>query len=248
MSTDDATTDAIATGALLVGGGVVGYLGARWLASLATPDSLDDVPVSSPDQAMPSSTTDGAPLPRTFDPIFARHAGPDLPIEFLRALAWSESRMNPSARGRSAWGLLQIVERVRAHYNETHRTSYARAHLLDPAINVAIAAWLLRTIRTSYATHHPDVPNLRADWSNPRFVELLVFGWNAGYSERAGVGLVVGWLERQGIRAIDIDRVRDSARDARASKHVADAAKVRWCKGVAALHQRERAPASASAA
>jgi hypothetical protein len=29
----------------------------------------------------------------------------------------------------------------------------------------------------SYARNHPAVPNLHADWNNPRFVELLTFGW-----------------------------------------------------------------------
>lgn len=310
---DDSTTDAITTGALLVGGGLVGFYGGRWFAARRAPtvpspiaraaapaiissapaapmllaaaapttapaaviapaaptvapgpatpgakpwaplwwlDRLDNAaPVSSPDQVASAPTqTATAPLPgalpRTFDPIFEKHRGADLPIEYLRALAMKESGMDPSARGSSAWGILQIVEVVRSDYNRAHRTSHARARLLDPDTNVAIAAWLLRTIIASYQKHHADVPNLRPDWSNPRFVELLTFGWNAGWTERGGVGLVVGWLKAKGARDIDIDLVFENARAAHASKHLANAAKVRWCKGVAALHQRERALAS----
>jgi len=210
-------------------------------------DQLDNAaPVSSPDQVASASsspltsTTPGA-LPRTFDAIFDKHRGADLPIEYLRALAMKESGMDPSARGSSAWGMLQIVEVVRADYNRTHHTSHPRARLLDANTNVTIAAWLLRTIIASYQKHHADVPNLRPDWSNPRFVELLTFGWNAGWTERGGVGLVVGWLKAKGARDIDLDLVFENATAARASKHLANAAKVRWCKGVAALHQRERA-------
>jgi hypothetical protein len=86
------------------------------------------------------------------------------------------------------------------------------------------------------------VPNLREDWNNRRFVELLTFGWNAGYSERGGVGRVARFLERQGQHnEITIDSIHAAARDAGASRHLSNPKKVSWCKGVVALYSRERA-------
>jgi hypothetical protein len=259
----------IRTGALLAGLGVAGYYGARWLtaappaAAATLPPSrptaeprpmpaispaprhlpiIDVGPVTSPDQgeAPPAGT-----LPRHFDPIFERHRG-SIPIEFLRALAMRESGMNPSARGTAAWGLLQIVEVVRHAFNQAHGTHYTRAQLLDPEVNVPIAAWLLRRIVDGYQRHHADVANLRTDWRNPRFVELVVFGWNAGMSEAAGVGRVVEYLKRRGIRAIDLDLVHEHAQAAGASRHLSNAAKVRWSRSVADLYAQERGFRNAS--
>ncbi len=138
---------------------------------------------------------------------------------------------------------MQILPVVVADYNTRHGTRYQPDHLFDPAINIAIGCELLRLIIASYHRHHPQVPNLRADWANPRFVELLTFGWNAGFSEVGGVGLVASHLERRGITELTIDLVHQTAPAAGASKYLADATSVRWCKSVAALYARERASA-----
>lgn len=193
-------------------------------------------PVTSPLEV--DASTDA--LPRRLDPIFERHRG-DIPIEYLRALAMRESGMTPSTRGRAGWGLFQIIEVVRSDFNRAHRTSYTRPQLLDPDVNTRIATWLLRFIIDSYHRHHPEVPNLRPDWTNPRFVELVTFGWNAGPSETGGVGRVVSYLVGKGARDIDLALVHDHARTVGASKHLSDPAKVRWCRGVVALYLRERA-------
>mgnify|MGYP001256907573 CR=1 FL=1 len=265
----------IRTGALLAGLGVAGYYGARWLtatppaaaATLPPPRPaaeprpsaeprpkaaistaprhlpiIDVGPVTSPDQVEAPAVVG---LPRHFDPIFERHRG-SIPIEFFRALAMRESGMNPSARGTAAWGLLQIVEVVRHAFNQAHGTHYARAQLLDPEVNVPIAAWLLRRIVDGYQRHHADVPNLRTDWRNPRFVELVVFGWNAGMSEAAGVGRVVEYLKQRGHRTIDLDLVHEHAQAAGASRHLSNPAKVRWSRSVADLYAQERGFRNAS--
>jgi hypothetical protein len=264
---DDATTDPIVTGALFVGGGVAAYLGGRWLAGRLSPRqaaapaapvtlsapavvppsapdaTADAAPVSSPsqvDKELAPTPPSRVALPRHFDPLLERHRG-DIPIEYLRALAMRESGMDPNARSGSAWGLLQIIEVVRMDYNKAHRTRYTRGQLLDPEINVSIATWLVRLIVESYRRNHSDVPNLRRDWNNPRFAELVTCGWNAGWTEAGGVGRVVGWLKAKGARDIDLDLVHEHARDAGASKHLRNAAKVSWCKSVVALYQRERA-------
>ena len=83
-------------------------------------------------------------------------------------------------------------------------------------------------------------------WNDLRFVELLTFGWNAGYSEAGGLGRVARYLERLGAVNITIDQVSAHAKLAGATKLLSNPAKVAWCKGVAALFQRERALARAA--
>jgi soluble lytic murein transglycosylase-like protein len=184
-------------------------------------------------------------LPRRFDRVFDRYRG-SIPIEYLRALVARESSFNHLALTGSAIGLMQIVPVVRDDYNKRHGTPYQPEHLYDPSINVAIGCELLRIIIASYRKNHPRIPNLQANWDNPRFAELLVFGWNAGYSEAGGVGRVARYLERLGMVDVTIDVVHEHARAAGASKHLANPAKVRWCKSVVALYLRERATSRAT--
>ena len=180
--------------------------------------------------------------PRTFDSIFATY-GQGIPIPYLRALALRESNMNPRASSGPAWGLLQVIEVVRDDHNKRTGSRYSRQDLLDPAINVTIAASALVTIMRSYAKHHPRIANLQVNWNNPRFIELLTFGWNAGWSERGGVGRVASYLEQRGVLDQTIDVVHQASRAAGASPHLANAAKVAWCKSVAAQYFRELAAA-----
>lgn len=177
---------------------------------------------------------------RRFDAIFERYRG-SLPIAYVRALVERESDGRPDVRTGSAVGLMQVVPVVLADYNKRHGTAYQTAHLYDPATNVAIACELLRMIADGYRKNHPRIPNLQPAWTNPRFVELLTFGWNAGFSEAGGVGRVVRYLERLGAIDVTLDQVSAHAQLAGASKHLSNPAKVAWCKSVVALYQRERA-------
>ena len=201
--------------------------------SLASATETSPSPVSTPERK--------GQVSRKYDAIFREH-GRGLPIAYLRSLVKRESNLNPRSAKGAAWGLMQVIEVVRKDYNKRHSTRYTRNDLLDPRINVTIGADLLVRIIASYGRNHPDVPNLQETWNNRRFVELLTFGWNAGYSERGGVGKVARYLEQQGRHDdITIDTIHGAARAARASRHLSNVRKVRWCKGVAGLFARERA-------
>lgn len=184
------------------------------------------------------------PRVRRFDAVYERYRG-DLPIEYVRALVERESDGHPAVRTGSAVGLMQIVPVVLADYNKRHGKAIRGEQLVAPAVNVAIGCELLRLIVASYRKHHPRLASLQADWDNPRFVELLTFGWNAGYSEAGGLGRVARYLEQLGARDIDVDQVAAHARLAGATKHLSNPAKLAWSKSVAALYQRERALARA---
>jgi hypothetical protein len=215
---------------------------------ITSPSQVDTGPIASPSQvqrpraeARPDAiTAPVAGLSRRFDHLYDRYRGA-IPIEYLRALVERESGTNPNARTQAARGLMQIIPVALTDYNARHGTHYQPEHLFEPAINIAIGCDLLRLIAASYQRNHPQVPNLQADWTNPRFVELLTFGWNAGFSEVGGVGLVARYLERRGITDLTIDLVHHFAQSAGASKYLSDPTSVRWCKRVALLYARERA-------
>ena len=168
----------------------------------------------------------------TYDPIFRRHAG-RLPVAYLRALGKRESDLNPRSSDGAAWGLLQVIPDVLTSHNERRGTSYSREDLLDPEINVKIAADLLNRIVVAFGMH--PSPNLQEDWSNPEFVKLVTAGWNSGYSEAGGVGRVADYLEQRGM-PVTHDNVFRYADAARATQHLSNPAKQSWQRGVAALY------------
>jgi soluble lytic murein transglycosylase-like protein len=177
-------------------------------------------------------------LTRRFDDLFRTH-GQGIPVAYLRALANAESSMRADDR----LGLINVVKVALDDYNRRRRMAITPEQMRDPAINVRVAADTLRMIIDSYRVNHADVDNLREDWRNPRFVELLTTGWNAGYSEIGGVGRVVRWLQQRPIaeRApITIDAVFDAAWSAGATRHLSNPRKLTWAKGVAKAYERER--------
>lgn len=229
---------------------------ARMLAASATatagsdgkpaPATTTSAPTVAPAPPSPPPAQTGKPagLSRRFDDLFARH-GRGIPVAFLRALAAAESGMNPNDR----LGLINVVPVALADYNRRNPSAPINAEeMRDPAKNITVAADHLRTIIDGFKKHHPDVPNLREDWSNLGFVQLLVFSWNAGHSELSGVGRVVGFLKAQPaahavVRPADItiDSVFDAAWTARAASHLSNRRKLDYSKGVAATYFRELA-------
>jgi hypothetical protein len=178
-------------------------------------------------------------LTRAFDPIFAKHGG-SIPVPYLRALAQAESGM----RADDPLGIINVVDVALADFNRRHpERLITRPQMRNPETSVLAAADILAEIASSYERNHGDIPNLRVDWSNPRFVELLTFGWNAGFSERAGVGRVVRYLKAQPAsnrpREITIDTVFAAARAAGAAEHLFNPRKLAYSKGVAHAYARE---------
>jgi hypothetical protein len=177
--------------------------------------------------------------PRTYDDVFAG-SGRGLPVPYLRALALHESDMRPRLADGPAWGLLQVIEVVREDFNRRERKNFTRSDLLDPAVSVTIAASALALIAKSYATNHPNIPNLQPNWRNPQFVALLTFGWNAGWSERGGVGRVASFLEQRGAD-VTVNSVFDAAKASGASPHLANPMKLAFAKQVARQYFAELA-------
>ena len=169
----------------------------------------------------------------------SRH-GAGIPVAYLRALANAESGLRPD----DPLGLINVVKVALADYNRRHpEAKIQAAQMRDPATNIKVAADTLHQIAESYERNHGDLPNLRTRWWNPRFTELLTFGWNGGYSERAGVGRVLRYLKArppaERPTAITIDTVFAAAAAANATRHLSNPRKLRYSKGVVASFLRE---------
>lgn len=167
--------------------------------------------------------------------LIHKYAGADLPPAYLRALVEYESGGNPRDVNpdSGAAGLLQITRGALRDYNEREATKFDATDLLDPDLNLAIGVALLRRIIDSYRTNHPD--SLAPDWRSPRWVSLLTLGWNAGYSEKAGVGAAVRKLEAAGVPPdrITADAVSQLAGRAEGlSRYLAMPSRVAWAKRV----------------
>ena len=137
-----------------------------------------------------------------YDDVF-RAEGQGIPLAFLRALAWHESRLNPLSYKKHV-GLFQIGPGVRKDWNKSHKKA-VKAQYTDPALNTRVAAWHLNRIIAQYnRTKHPALRG--PDWMSPEWVKLLLAGWNVGWGKSTGVPQVAKWLKSKGAH-IDHDAV-----------------------------------------
>jgi len=175
-----------------------------------------------------------APISRKFDVLF-RNRGSGLPVPFLRALAKRESNLNPSEATGCCHGLLQVHHVILKDFNKSNGTEFQRSDLLDPRINVTVGASLLAFIGRRYEQVHGEKSrNMRVDFTNVEFVRLLLAGWNSGFSEKAGVGHVAGFLEENGIE-VTHENIFAHAKEAGGTRHLANERKKQFQAGVAGL-------------
>lgn len=186
----------------------------------------------------------------TFDALYAETL-PEFPLAFLRRLAAEESNSNPNSNDGGAKGLLQITPVVAADYEQTHgkqpgvATRKAKnkdgktvtvwvdySGLFDPRVNVRYAAQTLRRVVATYGTHPFGEAR---DWRDWHYAGLVVFGWNAGYSARRGVGRCASELEKRG-SVVTVETVRGMAEllgPDTVAPTVASKAKAAWSRMVA---------------
>lgn len=178
----------------------------------------------------------GVALTTEYDPIFSRYAG-RVPVAYLRALAMRESSLRPDlvmpGGSGAARGLLQVVGVVRTDYNARYGTSYTADDLLNPDVNVKLAANTINTIVSAFEKH--PSPNMKPDWGNREYVKLVTAGWNAGYSEGGGLGKVASYLEARRI-PVTHDSVVANAAAAGAASYLSQADRAAWHRSVADLY------------
>jgi soluble lytic murein transglycosylase-like protein len=178
-----------------------------------------------------------------FEALFAEQAG-SIPVGFLTALALHESGFDPNAVNpkSKATGLFQITQVALDAYNGRHKTTHALDELKDPALSTKVAVDHIGRILLAYARH----PALQIDWQSRRFLELLVYGWNAGHN---GVAGLVGKLEAGGLPAerITVETVRQLAAKTSRSPYLASPSRAAWARAVATSYLGESGEPSSPA-
>lgn len=211
-------------------------------ATGAPPAASASAPATTALASPASPRTVAAPPPeglsRAFDPIFGAFAfGRRIPVAYLRALAWSESRL----RSEIDRGLFQIASITRDEFARRQKLEPAALDLNNPMTNTAIAVDTLATIKASLAKNHPRQVNAIENWSNPLFVELLSLAWNAGWSEARGVGRVLAYLDERGVFDATIHDIAKHARAAGAVSWLyAYPERIRYASAVEARFTAER--------
>lgn len=107
----------------------------------------------------------------------------------LRAIAWHESRMNPSAVGRNSNGTVDIgrMQTNSVHLQELAQYGITPQHLLDACVSDYVGAWMYaRKIRkhgntwAAVGAYHSETPILRDAYA--RRIHDIVYGQNSGAS------------------------------------------------------------------
>lgn len=176
-----------------------------------------------------------------WDALITKYAA-NVPVAFVRALIHGESAGDPKRRNpvSHATGLLQITDIVRRDWNTAHpEAPVSSVDLFDPEINIRIGVALLNRIVRVYARH----PTLLPDWTSRRFAELVVLGWNAGYSDQGGVAAVASRFEQAGTEPDDVtvDSIAQlAATSGPSARFVARPDRVAYAKAVADLYLGSR--------
>lgn len=177
-----------------------------------------------------------ATVPTTYDAdlaLVAEQTG--APLQYLRALSWMESAMNPANKTGKHWGLFQIPPEVVADYNKAHppaQNAFAHEDMLRPVPNMAVFSWDLQRILRAYRGY-----GIPANWRSKDFAKLVTMGWNAGWSKAAGVGKVAAWLKANG-KPVTHANVKAYAKVAGGIWSLQSPTKFKWQGEVAALYQR----------
>lgn len=156
---------------------------------------------------LPPIETGAAQISRKYDSIFARH-GRNIPVPFLRALAYSESAMKPDSELRkginiatrllpfpkyfrrdsdgkkkpkrdSYWGLLQAGTEDLVPFNKDTGLNINKKQLFDAEINTMVATWKLNRIFNYYT-----------EWAERHDIPELRPNWNSVEWVRL---FVAGW-------------------------------------------------------
>lgn len=138
---------------------------------------------------------------RTYDNVYRQYGEP-VPVAYLRALAYMESRQNPRSHtswttGSGARGLFQVTEENVTDYNKTHSDGFDWEDMFNPIDNTKVFAWSADRIMEAY--RQSGIPAMQPNWTSFDWVKLFTAGWNSGAYSKAGVLKVAQYLHDNGI-------------------------------------------------
>jgi hypothetical protein len=152
-----------------------------------------------------------------FDNIFDTFRE-SVPLSFLRALAFTQSRMNPNKSVQGSAGLfmisgpaLEAFDRVYPDFQPTGAGRHRLTDLADPVLNTAVAVWVIKNIIGYFNTRYPKT--LSTNWNSTTFVALVAHGFNVGYSEPRGIGAAIKIIEDTSPDTMSIEEVARVARE-----------------------------------
>ena len=102
----------------------------------------------------------------------------------LRAVAWFESKGDPSAINRNANGSIDVgqLQINSVHFGDLARQGVPHRALTDPCVNVYVAAWLLKQKMVKYGNtwraigaYHSESPKERDAYA--RNIQKVLVGW-----------------------------------------------------------------------
>jgi soluble lytic murein transglycosylase-like protein len=102
----------------------------------------------------------------------------------LRAVAWRESKGDASAINHNANGSIDIgqLQINSIHFPDLARRGIPHRALMDPCINVFVAAWLLKQKMVKYGNtwqaigaYHSETPKQRDDYA--RSIQKILVSW-----------------------------------------------------------------------
>jgi soluble lytic murein transglycosylase-like protein len=103
----------------------------------------------------------------------------------LRAIAWVESRGDPTAIKRNANGSIDVgqLQINSIHFGDLAREGVPHGALTDPCVNIYVAAWLLKQKMVKYGNtwraigaYHSESPKLRDAYARSIQQTLVTWG------------------------------------------------------------------------
>jgi soluble lytic murein transglycosylase-like protein len=102
----------------------------------------------------------------------------------LRAIAWVESKGDPTAITRNANGSIDVgqLQINSIHFGDLARQGVPHGALTDPCVNIYVAAWLLKQKMVKYGNtwraigaYHSESPKLRDAYA--RSIQQILVNW-----------------------------------------------------------------------
>lgn len=148
-------------------------------------------------------------IPTTYDNIFDAYRGP-IPKEYLRALAFVQSGMNPSKSIGNSAGLFMISVPALEAFDKKYPGAFPPephkpVDLAKPDLNSAVAIWITDNITKYFATKYPKT--MSKNWNSPTYVALVTLGFLTGYTEPNGIGRAIKEFEEKDPTSLSLENV-----------------------------------------
>lgn len=172
-----------------------------------------------------------SPVPTTFDSVFRSVDPGTIPIPYMRALASSESTLNPAAKTGRHFGLFQISPDVVADVNKKTGSTFTHDDMFDPRNNAFVFARYYHRFIKPILRRDGGV---RENWGSADYPRLVTAAWNSG------VGAVGRGLKEAKRLGVVQSRLHEGVCRHGPDRRLLTDKKCRYHRRVAALFQKEK--------